>query len=249
MPGSLESIVILQKTLNDLSQVKQRLQGIPDWMRELHQEHTDKKAEIDAVAESAEVSVRERRAAEAQLQDAQEKLKHYQQQISRVSTQREYGALLKEIDTVKSQSSALEQQALSALEASEKAQAQLAELETSFHEIDARYQAELAKWESEKPELARRAEELERQVRELRAAVPQASLRMFDRLIDRYGGDAIARVVRGEAGRGPNAVDHCSACNYRIRPQVVVEIRERGTFVQCDYCKRILYQESVLVEA
>lgn len=249
MPGSLESIVILQKTLNELNEVSQRLQGIPDWMRELHQEHADKKAEINAVVESTEASARERRAEEAQLQDAQEKLKHYQQQISRVSTQREYGALLKEIDTVKSQCSALEQQALSALEESEKAQAQLVELEQSFAEIDGRYQAELAKWEGEKPELTRRAQELERQVRELRAAIPQGPLRMFDRLIDRYGRDAIARVVRGEAGRGPNAVDHCSACNYRIRPQVVVEIRERATFVQCDYCKRILFHESVLVEA
>ncbi|NJL29667.1 MAG: hypothetical protein HC897_18130 [Thermoanaerobaculia bacterium] len=249
MPGSLESIVILQKTLNELTEVEKRLQGIPDWMRELHQEHADKKAEIDTVVETAQAATRERRAAEAQLQDAQEKLKHYQQQISRVSTQREYGALLKEIDTVKSQSSALEQQALSALEESEKANTRLAELEQSFKELDSRYQAELAKWEGEKPELARRAGELGSQVRELRAAIPQGPLRMFDRLIDRYGGDAVARVVRGEAGRGANAVDHCSACNYRIRPQVVVEIRERATFVQCDYCKRILYHESVLVEA
>lgn len=249
MPGSLESIVILQRTLNELNEVKQRLQGIPDWMRELHQEHAGKKTEIKTVAESAEASARERRAAEAQLQDAQEKLKHYQQQISRVSTQREYGALLKEIDTVKSQSSALEQQAFSALEASEQAQACLAELEKSFNEIDARYQAELAKWENEKPALASRAAELEGRVRELRSAIPQGPLRMFDRLIDRYGGDAVARVVRGEAVRGVAAVDHCSACNYRIRPQLVVEIRERGTFVQCDYCKRILYHESALVEA
>jgi predicted nucleic acid-binding Zn-ribbon protein len=36
---------------------------------------------------------------------------------------------------------------------------------------------------------------------------------------------------------------HCTACNYNVRPQIVVEIRNNGSLIQCDSCKRILYFE------
>ena len=52
--------------------------------------------------------------------------------------------------------------------------------------------------------------------------------------------------ARRRSGRssGPAARQrewHCSACNYRVRPQVVVEIRNSDNLVQCDSCKRILF--------
>jgi len=249
MSGRLESIVALQKTLDELGEAKSRLENIPDWMQELHEEHSTRKAEIDAVVETKETAARERRTAEAELEDAQAKLKHYQEQISQVSTQREYGALLKEIDTVKSQSNDYEQQALEALEKHETAESQLKELEESFRELDERYHAELAKWDAEKPGVAERAGELETRAAELRAEVPQGLLRLFDRLFDRYSGAALAQVRKAEAAHAKGAVDHCSACNYRVRPQSVVQIREQGALVQCDNCKRILYFEEEAAEA
>lgn len=243
MAGSLDSIVALQATLRELAEARERLGGIPEWMQELHEEHSGRRAEIDTVEEAAEEATRERRAAEAQLQDAQEKLKHYQQQIGMVSTQREYGALLKEIDTVKTQISDLEQEALEALERYEQAQEQLTQLEDDFRDLDERYQTELKKWEDEKPEVARRAEELEGRAAALREKVSDGYLQLFDRLYERYDGAAVARVLRVDIGRGPTMA-HCVECHYRIRPQVVVQIREQGLIAQCDNCKRILfYQE------
>jgi len=127
MNPHLETIVELQSDISQLKEADARLHGIPDWMRELHEEHVKRKAEIDALEQAAEEAARERRSAEAVTQDAQEKLKKYQQQINKVSTQREYGALLQEIDTVKNQISASEEQALSALERHDKAQEELKE--------------------------------------------------------------------------------------------------------------------------
>lgn len=243
MNPQIEKVVELQDAISRLREAEQRLHGIPDWMREPHDEHVARRAEIDVLDEAAQTATRERRTAEASTQDAQEKLKKYQQQINRVSTQREYGALLQEIDTVKSQISGFEEQGLAALEKTEQTQKELEVKREGFRELDERYQTELVRWESEKPEIARQAEELRARIAALRAQVPRPQLSLFNRLLDRYPGGALASVRPIERPGRTQREWHCSACNYRVRPQTVVEIRNSGTMVQCDSCKRVLYLE------
>lgn len=240
----LETIIDLQNAINQLKGAEQRLSGVPDWMRELHDEHSGRKAEIDALHEAAETAAKERRAAETAAQDAQEKLKKYQQQINRVTNQREYGALLQEIDTVKTQISTSEGQAFSALERHEKTEKELAEKREGFRELDGRYTAELARWEAEKPEVARQIAELKERIAGLRGKLPRQVASTFDRVLDRNPGGALSPVRPIERPPGKTQREWaCSSCNYRVRPQTVVEIRNSDHLVQCDSCKRILYLE------
>jgi predicted nucleic acid-binding Zn-ribbon protein len=243
MNQNLQNVLELQDALTRLREAEGRLQGIPDWMRELHDEHETRKGEIQALEETAEEASRQRRAAESAVQDAQEKLKKYQQQINRVSTQREYGALLQEIDTVKGQISGQEEQAFSSLERYEQAQKDLAALRESFREVEERYAAEMARWESEKPEIARQAEDLRGRIADLKQRLPRNLVSQFERILERYPAGAVAPVRPIERpGRGQREW-HCAEWNYRVRPQVVVEIRNGSALVQCDSCKRILYLE------
>jgi predicted nucleic acid-binding Zn-ribbon protein len=243
MNQNLQTILELQTALSQLHEADQRLNGIPDWMRELHEEHTVRQAGIASLEETAAEAARQRRAAEAAVQDAQEKLKKYQQQINKVSTQREYGALLQEIDTVKGQISTNEEAAFASLDQHEKADKELATLRESFREIQDRYATELARWEAEKPEVARQVEALQARVAELRQRLPRGIVSQFDRILLRYPGGAMAPVRPIERPGQRQREWHCSACNYRVRPQVVVEVRNGDTLVQCDSCKRILYLE------
>jgi len=239
----LDTIIELQNATSQLKDAEQRLSGVPDWMRELHEEHAGRRAEIEALEQAAETAAKERRTAEAATQDAQEKLKKYQQQINRVTNQREYGALLQEIDTVKSQIAASESQALSALEQHEKADKDLAEKRESFRELDERYSTELARWEAEKPGVARQIADLKARIATLRSGLPRQVVSVFDRVLDRNPSGALASVRPIERPGRTQREWACSACNYRVRPQSVVEIRNSGNLVQCDSCKRILYLE------
>jgi len=243
MNQHLNTIVELQSALQQLREADKRLHGIPDWMRELHEEHTVRKSEIDALQEAVESAGQERRTAEAASEDIQEKLKKYQQQINRVSTQREYGALLQEIDTVKGQISGFEEQGISALERLEKAEKELAEKREAFRELADRYATELARWEGEKPGVQRQVEELETRIASLRSSLPRNVTAMFDRILERYPAGALAAVRPLERPGRLQREWHCTACNYRVRPQSVVEIRNTESLVQCDSCKRILYLE------
>jgi predicted nucleic acid-binding Zn-ribbon protein len=210
-------------------------------MRELHDQHARAREEIAALEAAAETAAHDRRTAEAAAADAQAKLKRYQQQINAVTTQREYGALLHEIDTVKAQIAQHEEAGLAALDRAESAQADLAARREAFQDLDRRYGEELERWEAEKPAVAREVQALTEEIQTLRGRLSRGVLAQFDRIRERYPAGALAAVRRIERGpRGPQEW-HCGACNYRVRPQVVVEIRNAGTLVECDSCKRILY--------
>ncbi|MEM8930810.1 MAG: hypothetical protein AAGE94_06530 [Acidobacteriota bacterium] len=207
-------------------------------MSELHAEHTARQAEIEAEEAKVEDSARQRREAEAQLADAQEKQKKYQSQIGQVTTQREYGALLKEIDTVKQLIESSESQAMEAIEANDAARSAAESLRADFAEIDSRYSTELAKWEQEKPAVREKATQLEAKAELLRGEIPRGTLSLYERIYSRNHGNAIAEVLSMDARK--SRIWHCAACSYNVRPQVLVEIKG-GAIKQCEACKRILY--------
>lgn len=239
MPRHLDTVIRLQSVVNALEEAERQLAGVPDWMEELHGEHSENLSEIRSLEEEVDASARARRRAEAASADAEEQLKHFQQQVSRVRTQREYAAILQEIDTVKGQIKDLEEQALSQIEAQDTAQEALEGRRKDFEDLDRRYAEALAKWEGEKPEVADRAKLLRDEVEELRSQLPRNLLALFDRILSNRPGDAIAPVRRSDGPGG--ALHHCAACNYRVRLQVVSDIKSRGALVQCDGCKRILF--------
>jgi predicted nucleic acid-binding Zn-ribbon protein len=228
MPEELSTIVELQQALDELGAAEELLGGIPDWMQELHEEHSQQKAVIDELE------------AEVENADLREKVKHFQEQIGLVRNQREYGALLQEIDGAKQQISSFEEQAIAALETQEEASGRLNEEREGFKDLDERYAAELEKWEAEKPGVARQAEELRNRIEVLRERVSAQTLAYFDRVLTHRQGQALAAVHEVARGKGPT-IWHCGACNYRVRPQAVVAIQTQGSIEICDSCKRILY--------
>ncbi len=242
MKSQLGLVTRLQQALTEAADLHALLSGIPDWMQELHDEHSGRKTEIETLEESLAAAATDRRTAEATEADCQEKLKAYQDQISQVRNQREYGALLQEIDTVKNQIRDCEEQALAALEEYEAAEKLRNEATEAFADLDQRYSESLKKWEAEKPDIAQQAEAVKKEIQELEQALPQRILIHFRRVFERHHGNAMAAVQEvQQTGKKAAHIWHCGACNYRVRPQAVVEITNKGSLVLCDSCKRILY--------
>lgn len=237
----LPTVIELHAARTKLRAAEELLDGIPDWMQELHEEHSARKSEIDELDAAIAEATQERRGTEGEINEIREKVKHYQEQISLVRNQREYGALLQEIDAAKEQIKGFEELALAAMERQEEAETKLGEERQGFEELDARYAVELEKWEAQKPQVAEEAERLRGQIEVFQGRLPAPIRAQYERISDRYGGEALAEIVKiDRGGRGAN-MWHCGACNYRVRPQAVVQIQNHGTLEFCDTCKRILY--------
>ena len=125
MPALLETVVNLNEALNHLHDLDQLLTGLPEDMQEVHEEHSSSKAEIERLEAIITEATSERRGAETATQDLAVKLQHFQDQVSRVKTQREYSAILQEIDLTKENTRQLEDQVLEAMERQEEAEGTL----------------------------------------------------------------------------------------------------------------------------
>ena len=240
MPLLLENVVALQGALNHLNDLEQRLSGVPEEMRELHDQYVEGKGEIERLETEIAEAGAARRGAETEAEDCNVKLRTYQEQVNRVRTQREYSAILHEIDEVKERVRALEDAALEAMGQQEDAEIELGSLRESFEDIDQRYQVELEKWEAAKPGVADEAEIRRDEVAALREQIPRPSQLLFERVRDFNNGQALAVVGLVQRSHG-QSMWHCQACNYNVRPQIVVDIRNNGSLIQCDSCKRLLH--------
>jgi predicted nucleic acid-binding Zn-ribbon protein len=87
MADDLRIVVELQKALDDLHNAEELLAGIPDWMSELHGEHSEQKALISSLEAEVDEANQAHRTAEGEIGNLREKVKHFQEQIGMVRNQ------------------------------------------------------------------------------------------------------------------------------------------------------------------
>lgn len=164
-----------------------------------------------------------------------EKLRTQQQQAK---TNKEYQAFLVEINTGKVDRNKIEEETLQVMENVEKAQAELKDL-------NAQLEGEKTKLASMQTEITDTTAALQKEIDELRpereaaaAAVPAKARDAFDRLADRFEGEALAAISK------PNrrAEEYsCTACNLDLVRDIYNRLHTRDELVFCPSCRRILY--------
>ena len=243
MARDVDALVELQQVLEEAETARRQLEGVPDSMRETHDQYLEHRARIETLEAQILADETSRRAAEAAAEAAQSKLDHYLQQVNRVTTQREYGSLLTEIDTVKAEISSHEEEALGLIERTDAAQGEIETQKGEFSELDSSYQKLLAAWEQEKPSVAARLNDVTKEIERLQESIPRHLVAQFERLYERHGGHAFAAVTKVQTSPRAAGVWHCSVCNYSVRPQVIVQIKDQGSLIACESCHRFLHIE------
>ena len=245
-----DTVLELHGVLTRIEDLNQQYNDVPPSMQELKREHDSTEAEINDLEAIIKESEIERRSAEGEAVELSSKADKYQEQISDVQTQREYGALLSEIDSSKGQAKESEERAIAATEKHDEAAKTLEELKDRFKEQDQTYQAQLSEWESQKPDFKKEIKAKETEAETLRAALPAQARAIFQRLYDMHNGQPLARIVSVErVNKKAKAIWRCSECNYSIRPQLVVEVRTSEELVLSECCRqKILVIEDPITE-
>ena len=170
-----------------------------------------------------------------------EHIAHLRETLNKAKTNKEYAAVLTQLNTDKAAALKIEDQVLASLNRIDELKKQEAEHRTSLEREKARLaEVEQASQELEAT-LSSQLQELEQQREAAADEIPPEALHMFERARDKHEGEAMAIVEQPHPRR---AEYNCSGCNMSVTLETVNALQSRDEVRMCQTCSRILYLEA-----
>jgi predicted nucleic acid-binding Zn-ribbon protein len=181
---------------------------------------------------------------ESEIGSLDAQIEKYRSDLNTAVTNKQYTAVLSEMNTVKVKRQELEEQELEQMSQIEDLEAKMTEVQGLFEErqqICSKAESELAE---RKAEISDRLAELEEDRNRAAADVPGDALAIFEELADDYDGEAMAPIE--EVNRRHREYV-CGACNMQVTfNQVTTAVCGSDTLLRCTACTRILYMQDEL---
>ena len=181
-----------------------------------------------------EVEIQKREREIAQIDDKISKIKD---QLFLVTNNKQYDALMTEMDHFKDKKSTFESETISFLEEKEELTDSIKTLETELSQLSDDLQQRRKKLESAISESADEKLLLEKQRKEKVDTLDVNIISVYDKVMGAREGIAVVPIV----GSG------CGGCGAHIPPQTITEVRAGTAMHRCDMCGRFLYNEEISV--
>jgi len=236
MTSPLDRLYLLQEVLLEVDLKTGRRGKTPDHLVHIEAAYHDARRQRDAAGALLSRAEERKKTLDDEVQDLNEQLKKYQQQLQSVKTSREYSALLNEIDGIKREVRTREDELLSLDETMAGSSTELDRRDEEFPAEEAGYEEQMKEWRAEQAVLDAEIARANERAKSLRSELEPRLLKTFERIRNKRAGVAVARVDMV----GPQTAA-CSACHVRLRPQLLSDLRLSKDTVFCESCKRILY--------
>jgi hypothetical protein len=221
----------LQKIDLELKGIKEEKDRYPKEIKKLDEKQKIEKERIQKEREKIESLEKTRRQKEGHLNTEQEKIKRAEGRMSEVKTNKEYQALLSEIDTIKEANSRIEEEILQVMD-------EIDELKKDLSKREKEMGSTLEKIEGERKKLQEKtaqgekawSERVER--RELLSKQIESKLvKLYNTLKEKRQGVGVVSVKN----------ETCQGCFLNVPPQMFIEVQKNNALVRCPHCNRILY--------
>lgn len=231
MREQLKLLWELQKIDLELKGIKEEKDRYPKEIKKLDEKQKIEKERIQKEREKVESLEKTRRQKEGHLNTEQEKIKRAEGRMSEVKTNKEYQALLSEIDTIKEANSRIEEEILQVMD-------EIDELKKDLSKREKEMGSTLEKIEGERKKLQEKtaqgekawSERVER--RELLSKQIESKLvKLYNTLKEKRQGVGVVSVKN----------ETCQGCFLNVPPQMFIEVQKNNALVRCPHCNRILY--------
>lgn len=197
-----------------------------DW-DQLNQQRMDRRKEADRL--------------ELDLRQKEEKVADLRGVLNTAKTNKEYAAVLTQINTLKADKAKLEDQILKVIAGTDDIQSDADEVKVKIGEQQRRLEDVAASAEGEITRLTAMLEELTAKRREAAGHILAEELALFERISDKLSGSAMARIeIQGD--KPPHSYV-CGGCFMSLNAEHANALRSRDEIRTCDSCGRILYLE------
>lgn len=239
MAKMLAALLNLQSVERQMTAVRERLEARrnavvaqqsrldqlgTDW-RTTHEKYISRRKDSDRL--SLELKVKEDQVAK------------FRTSLNSARTNKEYAAILTQMNTLKADNAKLEDLALRTIQEAETVKAEADRVQQQIEVEKKRLEDIERTSEQEVARLTAILEELAVQRAEAAREVPQEALAVFDRIVGNYDGEAMA--VIEVHGKKPPHEYVCGGCFMSLNAEHANVLRSRDEIRTCDNCGRILY--------
>lgn len=232
MLADLERLIALQQIETERAAAARVIADVPGRQAALDERAASARGALDEAKKAHEAVNAARRDAERDYNAAEARLAKFKDQQHAVKTNKEYTAILHEIETAQGDVDRLSSDFLVKMDETEAAAAAIKRAEAALKDAEAAIAADKKALDDEAGEAGARLKKLDEDRAALAAQIEdKRALATFDTLIRTRKSVAVVQAVDGL----------CAECHVRLRPQVFAEIRRNDEVRQCDSCQRILY--------
>ncbi len=227
----IEVLIKLQDVEIETNRIRVVLSEIPKKLDLLNAKMQEFETFLDEKENTINELKKQYRENEANLQVHLDMITKSNEKLISVKTNKEYQAILKEIEELRKKNSKIEDQMLDCLDHTETE-------ENSFSEKKEEYLELKAQIESEKDEIIQESEEEQKKMDIFEADWNSISAKIGPGLLERY--KKIQEQSKGIAvAAAKGAV--CQGCYMNIPPQMYNELQRCDTLQFCPHCQRIIY--------
>jgi hypothetical protein len=231
MNPDLEKLIRLQQLETTADDARRQIADHPDRAQALDSRLQHARDQVAGVKTRLAAAQEKRRADEKEVSTVQTRLAKYKDQLLEVKTNREYTAMLHEIEAAQNDIKTREDRILEIMMESDELGAELKKSEAELKASEKEVAAERAALEKEVAQLEIEMSATAAARAALVAQIDRAALAIFETTAKGRKGVAVAEARNGL----------CTICHVRLRPQIFNEVRKNESIIQCDSCRRILY--------
>lgn len=229
-------LVRLQDLYTRIGKAIHDRQSPPADVQELQEENRRRQLELDDLVDQVRALEDELRQVHKKEQEWQLELEHFQRQKGQVTNEREFTAVISEIDYATKALNESKQRRTELEQSTEELNQEIASRREARPEEEAAHREVVDSWERRKAELLEEVHLLSNEAQQLEAELQPKHRARFLRLLESKKGTAIAAVVEGS----------CSECHFSVRPHLRQRLRRCQELITCEHCYRILYLEEIV---
>lgn len=175
------------------------------------------------------------------------RIDHLRDELKKAVNDKQYSALLAEVNTLKERRKAFDDELLSEMTAMEELEAVAAEIKQRTEEREKVLQVASKELKTRESEIAEQLAELEKERDTAAAVIPEETLSDFDEIADDYEGESMAAIEIIDKKRREYS---CTSCSLHLPLETItILMGNKETIVKCGQCDRILYLEEAAREA
>ncbi len=238
MKEDLELLMKMQSIDYDLGELERSKEYIPDMMDNLRKELE----ESERLYRETETTLSESKVAQKGLElevgSLQENLKKLQGQMMAIKTNKEYDALVSQIDAVKESINEKETTLLETIEKIESLSSNIEDYKKKAEDIKTQNSRQLEVLKQKMDSVGTKVKDKEVERHLIATQVPKRTMSIYERV----------RKVRGGMVVVPVRKRACGACYKALPPHRIQELKRGDQIISCDNCGRLLIWQDGLSE-